>query len=86
MKKRIVIPWILPLLFVGTIKAQWTDISAPTNKSLTHAAFTDETRGYVSSSTYNTLWRTVDGGVSWDSTVFIETVYDIDFSNDMNDK
>jgi len=84
MQKKIIIPWLVSLLFVVSVKAQWVDISAPTNQSFTHAAFTDDLRGYVSSNNYNTVWRTLDGGMSWDSTVFAETVLDIDFSDPMN--
>lgn len=84
MKKKIIIPWLVILLLSVNVKAQWSDISAPTNQILTHAAFTDDLRGYVGSQNYVALWRTLDGGNSWDSTVFAESFVDVDFSSDMN--
>ncbi len=82
MQKKIIIPWIVSLLFAVSVKAQWTDISIPSNTPITHASFLDDLRGYVASNTE--VWRTADGGMSWDSTTFIGTVIDVDFSNTMN--
>lgn len=82
--KKIIIPWILPLILVINANAQWTDISVPTNHMLTGGTFTDDLRGYVGAQSSNVLWRTLDGGNSWDSTVFAESFIDVDFSSDLN--
>jgi photosystem II stability/assembly factor-like uncharacterized protein len=82
MRNKIIIPWIVSLLFAVSVKAQWTDISIPANTTITNATFVDDLRGYVASGTE--IWRTLDAGLSWDSTTFIGSVVDVDFSNDMN--
>ncbi len=81
MKKKIIIPWILPLLLVVNANAQWTNVSVPTNQLLTNGTFTDDLHGYVSASYYPVLWRTANGGTNWDSTVFTYPVVDMDFSS-----
>ncbi|HYG52645.1 MAG TPA: YCF48-related protein [Flavobacteriales bacterium] len=74
------------LLLVATMvpfnsKAQWTTLNSPTNLALDRAAFPDDATGFVANSTAKKIFRTTDGGVTWDSIAFTNNVLDIDFIN-----
>ncbi len=70
----------IPLFMVcANVNAQWTTLSFPSTQALDKAAFPDDNTGYVANSLYNKLWRTQNGGASWDSITFTAHVNDVDF-------
>lgn len=70
----------IPFFMVcANVNAQWTTLSFPSTQALDKAAFPDDNTGYVANSLYNKLWRTQNGGASWDSLTFTAFVNDVDF-------
>lgn len=59
--------------------AQWTNINIPSGWSLDKASFVDDFHGYAASSNYNYLFRTTNGGATWDSVIVPQGVVDLDF-------
>lgn len=61
--------------------AQWQQLNFPSNMALDRAAFPTAQVGFVANSLSTNLWRTQDGGVTWDSITFTNNVHDVDFIN-----
>lgn len=59
--------------------AQWTTLSSPTTLALDRGAFPNDATGFVACSMGHTVYRTMDGGTTWDSIVFASNIVDIDF-------
>jgi len=73
---------LLVIILSGTSsKAQWQQLSFPSNMSLDRASFPTGQVGFVANSLSPKLWRTQDGGATWDSTTFSNNVHDVDFIN-----
>lgn len=79
MKK--IVPTTLLFLFASLhIHAQWTEVSIPSEWPLQNAAFADANNGYIIVPNYPKMFRTTNGGSSWDSVTFNGGgAWDIDF-------
>lgn len=61
------------------VNAQWTNISLPSFQSTVYGSFPDALHGYVAATGSSYLFRTVNGGTSWDSISMGAMVFDVDF-------
>jgi photosystem II stability/assembly factor-like uncharacterized protein len=80
MKKIITILFFLAF-FPLNLYPQWMQITSPTSNDLYTVLFTDDLTGYVSGSLNGTIYKTVDGGASWNA-ISIDTIgtfYDMYF-------
>jgi photosystem II stability/assembly factor-like uncharacterized protein len=73
----ILFPFLLICMLISSLHAQWTDVSLPSPWSLQNASFTDPNNGYVIHQ--NKVFRTTDGGTSWDSISITANTWDVDF-------
>ena len=62
-------------------KSQWSTLSFPSSQHLSVGDFPDDLTGFAGSTVYPKVWRTLNGGITWDSTTFSQNVRDIDFLN-----
>lgn len=77
MKKIILI--LILASFTNQLFSQWTDISLPSSHSAMYASFPDDMHGYVVSSSSSYIYRTMNGGSSWDSVSLGANAFDVDF-------
>jgi photosystem II stability/assembly factor-like uncharacterized protein len=66
-------------VFVQNANAAWQHIDIPGNQSLNKGVFPDAMTGFVTGTNATKLWRTLDGGASWDSASFSAQIADIHF-------
>lgn len=62
-----------------TLKAQWMNISLPSLHTASQASFPDDMHGYVASTSSPYLFRTINGGTSWDSVMLSANAFDVEF-------
>lgn len=81
-KSRITLLIAIPLFMVcATVNAQWLNMTKPINISLDRGSFPDPDKIFVASSSHNMLYKSINGGISWDSISFTGTIIDVEFIN-----
>ncbi len=79
MKKSRFLSLLLPILLcVNSVQAQWTDISIPYPYALAKGSFVNDNLGYVMADGYPMIFKTTNGGSSWDSVIINPGVGAID--------
>ncbi|MFZ5553867.1 MAG: YCF48-related protein [Bacteroidota bacterium] len=63
----------------SNVYSQWQILNFPSNMALDRGSFPTAQVGFVANSNNNKLWRTIDGGATWDSITFANSVRDVDF-------
>jgi photosystem II stability/assembly factor-like uncharacterized protein len=79
MNSKFILSFAVSIVASQMIFAQWTNINIPSDWSLDKASFVDDNHGYIASTNYNYLFRTSNGGVTWDSVVAPQGIVDVDF-------
>lgn len=77
-------PYILLFLLIMqgfSASAQWFNLAPPTNLALDRASFPTSQKILVASTSHNKVYRSNDGGTTWDSISFPGTVIDVQFLN-----
>lgn len=79
MKAKFILTIVSFLITLQFMRAQWTNVNIPSGWSLDKASFVDEFNGYAGTPSYNYLFRTTNGGVTWDSVQIPLGFVDVDF-------